>query len=87
MEQKLNHTLRKFSFEFKAIGPEHDYYGPVAPFLAEISHVEKTLYAEKSDVMHLMAHGLEKKHMPKVAFLFPLRNFFFIKVLKIFGKI
>lgn len=87
MEQKLNNTLRKFSFEFKAIGPEQDYYGPVTPFLAEISDIEKTLYAEKSDVMHLMAYGLEKKHMPKVAFPFPLRNFLFIKTAKILGKI
>ena len=39
MEQHLTDSLRKFSFAFNAIGPEHDYYGPVTPYLGEIAEL------------------------------------------------
>ena len=45
------------------------------PFLAKITDVENTLYEEKPELLHLMAHGLEKKYMPKVSLLFPVKNF------------
>jgi len=87
MEQKLNDTLRKFSFYFDAIGPEEDYYGPVTPFLAEIKNIEQRLYAEKPDVMHLMAWGLEAKYKPKLCRGFHIKNFFIVGAAKMVGKI
>ena len=87
MEQKLNITLRKFAFEFEPIGPEHDYYGPVIPFLGTISELEKRIYKKKPEVAHLMIHGLETSLMPKLAFAFPLRNFLAFNVAKILRKI
>lgn len=87
MEQKLFETLKKFFFVFEAIGPEHDYYGPVTPFLGEIANIEKILYKEKAEVMHLMAYGLERKYMPKLGFAFPLKNFITVNAAKMVGKI
>ena len=87
MEQKLNITLRKFSFSFEPIGPEHDYYGPVTPFLANIANIEKRLYREKPDVAHLMIYGLERALMPDLCFAFPLRNLIVITWAKLFRKI
>lgn len=87
MEQKLNSTLKKFSFEFHAIGPEHDYYGPVTPFLGEIAKIEQRLYVEKRDVLHLMVYGIERHLMPKFGPAFALRNFFVINMAKLMKKI
>lgn len=87
MEQKLNETLRKFSFYFEAIGPEEDYYGPVTPFLADIAHVEAMLHKEKPLVMHIMAWGLESKYMPKLGIAFPLKNYVTMKAVGLSGKI
>ena len=87
MEQKLNATLKKFSFDFKAIGPVHDYYGPVIPFLGIISEIEKRLYAEKSEVFHLMIHGLESRLMPKLGLALPLRNSLIVTIARLRGKI
>ena len=87
MEQKLNATLNKFSFEFEAIGPEHDYYGPVTPFLGNISNIEKRLYSEKPEVFHLMVHGLERNLMPRIGFAFPIKHYLTIKIAKLMKKI
>lgn len=87
MEQKLNHTLNKFSFEFEPIGPEHDYYGPVTPFLGVVAKMERRLYYEKRNVMHLMVHGLERHLMPRLGFAFPLRNYFAVNMARLMGKI
>lgn len=87
MEQKLNVALKRFSFNFKQIGPVHDYYGPVIPFLATIEEIEKHIYTEKSEVFHLMLHGLESHLMPKFGLALPLRNYIFVKIAKLMGKI
>ncbi|WP_319574663.1 PEP-CTERM/exosortase system-associated acyltransferase [uncultured Desulfobacter sp.] len=87
MEQKLNRTLRKFFFEFQAIGPEEDYYGPVTPFWAKISNFEQSLFKEKPKAMHFLAYGLERKFLPKCSQFFWIKNFLFIMIGKMRGKI
>jgi len=87
MEQKLNHTLSRFNFQFETIGPEHDYYGPVTPFLGTISKIEEHLYSKKPLVAHLMMYGLESRLMPKFGFAFPARNFVTYNVARLLGKV
>ncbi|WP_020590152.1 PEP-CTERM/exosortase system-associated acyltransferase [Desulfobacter curvatus] len=87
MEQTLNSTLRKFSFEFQVIGPEHDYYGPVTPFCANISNFEQTLFKEKPKVMHFLAYGLEREFLPKCTPFFGIKNFLNTIIAKMIGKI
>ena len=40
MERSLARSLRKFDFFFEQIGPQTDYYGPVAPYLADLRDLE-----------------------------------------------
>lgn len=87
MEEKLNSALAKFNFKFETIGPEHDYYGPVTPFMGTIRDIEKQVYEAKPEVYHLMVHGLSSELLPKFGFAFSLRHFFTIKAAKLTGKI
>jgi N-acyl amino acid synthase of PEP-CTERM/exosortase system len=41
MERFLGRTLAMMGFAFKPIGPETDYYGPVAPYLADLRELEE----------------------------------------------
>lgn len=43
MERYLGRTLMLMGFAFEAIGPETDYYGPVAPYLADLRVLEERL--------------------------------------------
>lgn len=40
MEKFLARSLAMFGFEFKQVGPEVDYYGPVATYLADLRELE-----------------------------------------------
>ena len=40
MERPLARSLLRMNIAFKAIGPQIDYYGPVAPYLASLQEVE-----------------------------------------------
>lgn len=41
MERSLARSLMRLHFAFLKIGPELDYYGPVAPYLADLRDLEK----------------------------------------------
>ena len=43
MERSLARALMRFNFAFKKVGPEIDYYGPVAPYLADLRELESAL--------------------------------------------
>lgn len=43
MEKSLARALLRFNFVFRPIGAEVDYYGPVAPYLADLRELETTL--------------------------------------------
>lgn len=43
MERPLARSLQRMNFGFQAIGPETDYYGPVAPYLADLRELEAEL--------------------------------------------
>jgi N-acyl amino acid synthase of PEP-CTERM/exosortase system len=40
MEHALSRVLLRLGFAFRAVGPETDYYGPVAPYLADLRELE-----------------------------------------------
>lgn len=48
MEKSLWRLLNLQGIQFKAIGPEVDYYGPVSPYLANIAQVEATVQVNKA---------------------------------------
>ena len=43
MERPLAKALTRMGFPFKCIGPETDYYGAVAPYLADLRQLELTV--------------------------------------------
>ncbi|MEO7231114.1 MAG: PEP-CTERM/exosortase system-associated acyltransferase [Polaromonas sp.] len=40
MERTLARSLQRFNITFRSIGPQTDYYGPVAPYLANLQELE-----------------------------------------------
>lgn len=43
MERSLARALTRMSFSFRQIGPATDYYGPVAPYVADLRELESRL--------------------------------------------
>lgn len=45
MERPLARSLKRMNIAFRSIGPQTDYYGPVAPYLASLQEVEAQVAA------------------------------------------
>lgn len=46
MERSLMRLLGRYGFDFRPIGPEIDYYGPVAIYVASLAELEQKLSAQ-----------------------------------------
>lgn len=57
MERSLTRALARFQFNFKPIGPQVDYYGPVTPYVADLRQVERQLDATNPDLMAWFRNG------------------------------
>lgn len=64
MESSLWRLLARFAFEFRTIGPEVDYYGPVTPYLADISEIERLVYQRRPEIFREFTEGLEARLLP-----------------------
>lgn len=51
MERALARSLQRLHFGFQAIGPQTDYYGPVAPYLAHLQTLERQLGTRDPDLL------------------------------------
>ncbi|BCB26566.1 hypothetical protein SKTS_14520 [Sulfurimicrobium lacus] len=67
MEKTLLRLLRRYNFDFKPIGPELDYYGPVIPYLAAISDIEAGVRQRCPDMLEEFVQGLEPELVPAIA--------------------
>lgn len=54
MERPLALALVRLGFAFEPIGPVTDYYGPVAPYLADLRQLELKLREAKPDLLNWM---------------------------------
>lgn len=54
MERPLARTLQAMGFSFRRIGAEADYFGPVAPFLAELEELEAVLKTRNPALLRWM---------------------------------
>lgn len=54
MERPLARSLLRYKFAFRPIGPESDYYGPVAPYLADLRELEAQVSAHHPALMQWM---------------------------------
>lgn len=51
MERPLARSLRSMGFVFRQIGPETDYYGPVAPYLTDLRELEASVTDKHPELM------------------------------------
>lgn len=58
MERTLARALVRLGFTFNQIGPETDYYGPVAPYLADLRELELKVGETKPDLLTWMRQPL-----------------------------
>lgn len=54
MERPLARSLLCKDFAFRPIGPVADYYGPVAPYVADLHRLEEQVSARQPALMHWM---------------------------------
>jgi N-acyl amino acid synthase of PEP-CTERM/exosortase system len=59
MEKSLRRLVTRFSFPFHQIGPEVDYFGPVAPFLLDLDELDDVLFDEAPWLLAEFYDGLE----------------------------
>jgi N-acyl amino acid synthase of PEP-CTERM/exosortase system len=59
MEQSLRRLVSRFSFPFHQIGPEVDYFGPVAPFLLDLDELDDVLFDEAPWLLTEFYRGLD----------------------------
>jgi N-acyl amino acid synthase of PEP-CTERM/exosortase system len=57
MERGLARALLKYHIEFQCIGPEADYFGPVAPYLASLRELEMRVGKADSDLLRWFMLG------------------------------
>lgn len=58
IERGLEVLVRRMGWPFVAVGPEVDYYGPVRPYLCEVSHAEWILQRRNPRLLSFLRHGL-----------------------------
>lgn len=74
MERSLHLLLRRMGYQFRAIGPVVDYYGPVIPYIARIGDLEQHLFVRRRAVFDYWMDGLEPEHAPVMVLPHKLRN-------------
>ncbi len=58
MEPGLVKLLKRFHFNFEAIGPEVDYYGPVRPYMVSLESIEDQVYNNSKPFYAAFVKGL-----------------------------
>jgi N-acyl amino acid synthase of PEP-CTERM/exosortase system len=51
MERPLARSLLRLNFAFRSIGPESDYYGPVAPYIADLRDLESQVGERRPELL------------------------------------
>jgi N-acyl amino acid synthase of PEP-CTERM/exosortase system len=54
MERSLARSLKRLDFAFKQIGEQADYFGPVAPYLADLRELESQLALSEPELLAWM---------------------------------
>jgi N-acyl-L-homoserine lactone synthetase len=64
-EASLHRTLTAAGFPFRRIGPDIDYWGPVAPYLLDLSELDRILAAGTAPRLDGFLDGLEAPYRPE----------------------
>jgi N-acyl-L-homoserine lactone synthetase len=63
-EPSLQRLLASLKVPFREIGPRTDYYGPVAPYLVDLSKWDQTILSRSLPALHAFLDGLEPEYRP-----------------------
>lgn len=63
-EKSLQRMLAQHGFRFRAIGPETDYFGPVAPYQLDIRELDQAILSGRFPSLADFLVGLEPRFMP-----------------------
>jgi N-acyl amino acid synthase of PEP-CTERM/exosortase system len=63
-ERSLQRLVAKYGFPFKAIGPETDYYGLVAPYLMDLQEFDRVILSHRIPMLDDFLDGLEPEFSP-----------------------
>jgi N-acyl amino acid synthase of PEP-CTERM/exosortase system len=65
VEKSLLRLLLKCEFPFRAIGPEIDYFGPVAPYLMSLAQFDQAILAHRKPFLDDFLVDLEPEFCPQ----------------------
>ena len=63
-EKSLHRLLAKYDFPLRLIGPETDYFGPVAPYLMDLREFDQVILSRKKPLLDDFLVGLEPRFCP-----------------------
>jgi N-acyl-L-homoserine lactone synthetase len=63
-EASLQRLLASLQVPLREVGPPTDYYGPVAPYLVEVSKWDQTILSRSLPALHSFLEGLEPEYRP-----------------------
>lgn len=63
-EPSLQRLLSTLKVPFREVGPRTDYYGPVAPYVVDLSKWDQTILSPTLPVLHSFLDGLEPQYRP-----------------------
>jgi N-acyl amino acid synthase of PEP-CTERM/exosortase system len=63
-ERSLQRLIVRSGFPFRQIGPETDYYGPVAPYLLDLGQLDARLLSGRFTALNGFMDGLEPEFRP-----------------------
>ena len=63
-EPSLQRLLSSLRVPFREIGPRTDYYGPVAPYVVDLSKWDQTILSRSLPALHTFLDGLEPEYRP-----------------------
>ena len=63
-ERSLQRLVTRSGFPFRQIGPETDYYGPVSPYLLDLSEFDANIMSGQFPPLNGFMDGLEPEFRP-----------------------
>jgi N-acyl amino acid synthase of PEP-CTERM/exosortase system len=64
-ERSLHRLLTRCGFPFKIIGPEEDYFGPVAPYIMDLADLDRVISERRVATLDDFWDGLEPEFWPQ----------------------
>jgi N-acyl amino acid synthase of PEP-CTERM/exosortase system len=65
MERSLQRMLARHGFPFRVIGPETDYFGPVAPYQMDLAELDRVIVSARYPGLTDFHDGLEPELRPQ----------------------